>query len=177
MVSLHGSNGHKNCVTDYILFWARLDKVPAQMIVIEKLKVLNNLAQKMNNKPFIIPFVPCESVWTNEYMSNEYICKEALGTLFGLGSHAVGLLVQHAKFHTLPIHGLTGAITPMSVQFEENVVPSLRHFFKNEIVPLAGARPTRYTRDAVTMTTIERDATPDILELDPGVSKRGIYKE
>ena len=47
----------------------------------------------------------------------------------------------------------------MSVQFEENVVPSVRHFFKNEIVPLAGARPTRYTRDAVTRTTIERDAT------------------
>ena len=90
---LHGSDGRKNCVIDYILFWARLDKVPAQMIVIEKLKVLNNLAQKMNNKPFIIPFVPCESVWINEYMSNKYICKEALGTLFGLGPHALRMLV------------------------------------------------------------------------------------
>ena len=37
--SLHGSEGQKNCVIDYILFWARLDKVPRQMIVIEKLKV------------------------------------------------------------------------------------------------------------------------------------------
>ena len=27
------------------------------------------------------------------------------------------------------------------------------------------------------MTTIERDATPDILELDPGVTKRGLSKE
>ena len=27
------------------------------------------------------------------------------------------------------------------------------------------------------MTTIERDATPDILELDPGVTKRGLFKE
>ena len=27
------------------------------------------------------------------------------------------------------------------------------------------------------MTTIERDATTGILELDPGVSKRGLYKE
>ena len=43
--SLHGSNGHKNCVIDYILFWEKLDKVPRQMIVIEKLKVLNNLGQ------------------------------------------------------------------------------------------------------------------------------------
>ena len=137
--SLHDSDRQKNCVIDYILFWAKLDKVPAQMIVIEKLKVLNNVGQLKKTQPFIIPFVPCESEWTNEYMSNEYICKEALGTLFGLGSHAVGSLVRHAKFHALPIHGLTGAITPMSVQFEENVVLSLRHFFKNEIVPLAGA--------------------------------------
>ena len=40
--SLHGSDGRKNCITDYIFFWARLDKVPEQMIIIEKLKVLNN---------------------------------------------------------------------------------------------------------------------------------------
>ena len=33
--SLHGSDGRKNCVIDYILFWAKFDKVPAQMIVIE----------------------------------------------------------------------------------------------------------------------------------------------
>ena len=116
------SNGRKNCVIDYFLFWARLDKVPAQMIVIEKLKVLNNVTIKMNNKPFIIPFVPCQLPWTNEYMSNKYICKEALGTLFGLRPHALKTLVRHAKYHTLPIHGLTGVITPMSVKFQENVI-------------------------------------------------------
>ena len=58
--SLLGSDGQKNWVTNYLLFWARLDKVPAQMIVIEKLKVLNNVGQKKKNKPFIIPFVPCQ---------------------------------------------------------------------------------------------------------------------
>ena len=42
---------------------------------------------------------------------------------------------------------------------------------------MAGARPTQYTRDAVTQTTIERDAKDIILELDPGYSKRGLYKE
>ena len=72
--SLHGSDGQKTCVTDYILFWARLDKVPRQMIVIEKLKVLNYVGQKKNNKPFIIPFVPCHLPWTNEYMLNKHIC-------------------------------------------------------------------------------------------------------
>ena len=63
------------------------------MIVIEKLKVLNNVGQLKKTQPFIIPFVPCQLIWTNEYMPNEYICKEALGTLFGLGPHAVGTLV------------------------------------------------------------------------------------
>ena len=109
-------------------------------------------------------------------MSNEYICKEALGTLFGIGPYALKTLVRHAKYHTLPIHGLTGRVDHKSAKYEENILPSLVHFFKNKIVPLAGARPTQYKRDAVTQTTIERDAT-GILELDPGVSKRGLYKE
>ena len=139
--SLHGSDGRKNCVIDYILFWARLDKVPRQMIVIEKLKVLNNVGQKKNIKPFIIPFVPCQRPWTNEYMSNKYICKEALGTLFGYSPFALKTLVSHAKKHILPIHGLTGKVDSFSAKFQDNVVPSLAHFFKNEIVPLAGARP------------------------------------
>ena len=109
-------------------------------------------------------------------MSNKYICKEALGTLFGLGPHVLKTLVRHAKYHTLPIHGLTGRITPMSDKHAMNILHSLAHFFKNEFLALAGARPTRYTRDVVTQTTIERDVT-GILELDPGVSNRGLYKE
>ena len=101
MVSLHGPDGHKNCVTDYILFWERLDKVvPRTMVIIKKLKILND-GLKKNKKPFIIPFVSCQLIWINEYMLNEYICKEALGTLFGLGSHVLKTLVRHAKIpHT-----------------------------------------------------------------------------
>ena len=109
-------------------------------------------------------------------MSNEYICKEALGILFGFGPKALKVLVLHAKNPTLPIHELTGRITPMSDKYAMNILPSLAHFLKTEIIPLAGARPTWFTRDAVTQTTIMRDAK-DILELDPGVSKRGLYKE
>ena len=75
-------------------------------------------------------------------MSNEYICMEALSTLFGYGPFALKMLVRHAKYHTLPIHGLTGRVDSFSAKFQENVVPSLRHFFKNEIVPLAGERLT-----------------------------------
>ena len=64
----------------------------------------------------------------------------------------------------------------MAVKFEENILPPLAYFFKNKIVPLAGARPTCYTRDAVSETIIERD-TSNIMELDPGVSNCGLYKE
>ena len=79
------------------------------MIVIEKLKVQND-GPKNNKKSFIIPFVTCQQIWTNKYMSNKYICKEALGTLFGYGPKALKALVLHAKNHTLPIHGLTGRV-------------------------------------------------------------------
>ena len=133
-------DGQKNCVIDYILFWARLDKVPRQMIVIEKLKILNDGLNKNNKKPFIIPFVPCQLIWTNKFMTNEFICKEALGTLLGISCIALKTLVLHAKNHTLPIHGLTGRVDSFSANFQENVVPSLAHFFKNKIVPLAGVR-------------------------------------
>ena len=75
-------------------------------------------------------------------MSDKYIYKEALGTLFGFGPKALKALVSHAKNHTLSNHGLTGRITPMSDKYAMNIQPSLAHFFKNEIVPLAGARPT-----------------------------------
>ena len=98
------------------------------MIVIAKLKVLND-GPKNNKKPFIIPFVPYQLVWTNEFMSKEVICKEALGTLFGYGPFALKALVSHAKRKTLPIYGLTGRITPMTVKYEENILPSLAHFF------------------------------------------------
>ena len=120
------------------------------MVVIEKLKVQNN-GPKNKNKSFIIPFVPCQQIWTNKFMSNEYICKEALGTLFGYGPFALKTLVSHTKKHTLPIHELTGRVDSFSAKFQENVVPSLAHFFKNKIVPLAGARPTRYTRQLLVL--------------------------
>ena len=138
--------------------------------------MLNDGLKKNSKKLFIIPFVPCQLIWTSNFMINEFIWKEALSTLLGIGRIALKALVLHTKNHSLPIHGLTGRVDSFSAKFQENVVPSLSHFFKNEIVPLVGAKPTQYTRDVVTCTTIERDAK-DILELYPGVSKRGLYKE
>ena len=166
--------GLNKCVTDYILFWARLDKVPRTMIVIEKLNVLNNGLKKNNNKSFILLFVASQFPWTNKFMKSKFICKEALGTFLGYGHIALKALVSHAKNHTLPIHRLTGRVDPVSTKFEENILPPLAYFFKNKIVPFVGARPTCYTPDAVWQTTIERD-TNNILELDPGVSERGLY--
>ena len=40
---------------------------------------------------------------------------------------------------------------------------------------MTGAQPTRYTRCAVSPTVTERD-TNHIQELDPRVSKRGLFK-
>ena len=117
LVSLHGSNGHKNCITDYILFWARLDKVARTMIVIEKLKILNNGLKKNNKKLFIILFVASQLPLTNKFMTNEFVCKEALGTLFGYSHKVLKPLVSHAKYHTLPIHGSTGRVDPKLAQF------------------------------------------------------------
>ena len=90
-------------------------------------------------------------------MTNKFICKEALGTLFGYGHIALKALAIHThthihintQNHTLPIHGLPGKVDPVSAKFAENLLPSLAYFFKIKIVPLVGARPTRYTRDSV----------------------------
>ena len=54
-------------------------------------------------------------------------------------------------------------------------MPPLAYFLKNQILPIAGARPTQYTSYTVSKNEIERD-TNDIMKLDPGVSKRGLYK-
>ena len=64
----------------------------------------------------------------------------------------------------------------MAVKFRENVLPSLTYLFKNQIFPMAGSRCTQFTCCTVSQTVIERD-TNDIMELDLGVSKRGLYKE
>ena len=117
-----------------------------------------------------------EDKWMNEFYANIFICKEALGTVVGIGCKAMPALVDHASHHTLPIHELTGRVPEFKTKFRENVVPPLPYFFMNQIVPMAGARPTRYTRCAVSRTVSERD-TNDIMELDPVVTKRGLFKE
>ena len=79
--------------------------------------------------------------------------------------------------HTLlPIHQLTGRVPEFNTKFQENVVPRLDYFFKNQMLPMAGAKPTWYTRCVVSWTVTERD-TNDVMELDPGVTKRGLFKE
>ena len=46
----------------------------------------------------------------------------------------------------------------------------------NQILPMAGARPTQYTRCAVSSTVIERDKN-GTMELALGALKRNLYKE
>ena len=124
----------------------------------------------------MLPFVASNDEWMNEFLKSVFICKEVRGTLFGICCNGMPALVQHAVHHTLPINGLTGRVPEFKTKFQENVVPSLAYFFKNHILLMAGARPTRCTRCAVSQAITERD-TNEIMELDPGVSKRGLFKE
>ena len=65
-------------------------------------------------------------------MSNEFICKEVLGTLFGYGHIELKALVSHVQNHTLPIHGSTGRVDPFSAKFAENILPSLPYFLSTK---------------------------------------------
>ena len=109
------------------------------MIIIEKLKVLLDVQNRNNPKPFILPFVATDNGWMNKFYKSVFICKEALGTVFGIGPKAMAILVDHAIYHTLPIHGLTGRVPEVNTKFQENIVPPLAYLFKNQILPIAGA--------------------------------------
>ena len=104
-----------------------------------------DVRNRNNPKPFMLPFVATSDGWQNEFLKNVFICKEALGTLFGIGRYAMMALVQHAVKHTLPIHGLTGIVPEHYKNYQQDVVPPLAYFFKNHILPMAGACPTQYT--------------------------------
>ena len=173
---LHRDDDHKKCVAGYVLFFEKLDKGRRSMIIIEILKVLFDVQNRNNPKPFMLRFVASDDGWINELLQNVFICKKALGALFGIGREKMRVLVQHAVNHTLLIHGLTRRVPEFNTKFQQNVVPPLAYFFKNHILSMAGVQPTQYTCWAVTQTVTERD-TNHIQELDPIVSKRGLFKE
>ena len=102
---LHGDDDHKGCVANYILFFVKLCKRGRSMVIIEKLKVLLDVQNRNNLTPFILPFVAIEDDdrMMNNFYKSVFICKEALGTVFGIGRKAMTTLVNHAIHHTLPI--------------------------------------------------------------------------
>ena len=52
-------------------------------------------------------------------MTNEFICKEAIGTLFGYGHIALKALVSHAKNHTLPMDESTRRVVHSLLRFKK----------------------------------------------------------
>ena len=70
-------------------------------------------------RPFILPFVAIQDddSMLNHFYKSVFICKEALGTVFGIGRKAMTALVDHANHHTLPIHGLTGRVPEFRTEF------------------------------------------------------------
>ena len=61
------------------------------MIIIEKLKVLLDVRNINNPRPFILPFVATQDDdrMMNHFYKSVFICKEALGTVFGIGRKAI----------------------------------------------------------------------------------------
>ena len=82
-------------------------------------------------------------------------------------------LMNRIKTGTLPIHMNLGRHHQTNL-FVETILPHLQSFFADEVLSLAGPRPTRYCRDTVRNIIIERDVA-NVMELDPGISKRRIY--
>ena len=55
--TIHRVYSKKKSVAYYILFFAKLDKRGGSMIIIEKLKVMLDVRNRNNPKPFMLPFV------------------------------------------------------------------------------------------------------------------------
>ena len=96
------------------------------------MKVLLDVQNRSNKKPFILPLVASQDGWINEFLKNVFICKEALEILFGIGHEGMRVLVQHTNHNTLPIHELSERFPKVTTKFQENVVPPFAYFFKNQ---------------------------------------------
>ena len=64
-------------VADYIIVWPKLNKLARLLIVIEKLKVLNDVLNK-NKKPFMLSFVASQEARTNKFLKMYLFAKKLL---------------------------------------------------------------------------------------------------
>jgi hypothetical protein len=182
--TLQGDSNAMDAIGSYILFWAKLNPLQQKIMLIEKIKAIHVAERLIGRqllcstievtKPFQLPFYATEIAETNSKLSSICICKHSLAALHSYGIKAFISLEKHAKENTMPTHGNVGKLSKQTLDHRNNVVPLIKDFFVNDILPLAGPRPTRWTRDAVTKTIQVRD-TADIEELDPGWSKRRLY--
>ena len=81
--------------------------------------------------------------------------------------------MKHITTGTIPIHQNLGRRQQTDL-FVETILPHLCSFFEEEVLPFTGARPTRYCRDMIRNVIIKRNVA-NVMELDPGMSKRKIY--
>jgi len=177
---LQGDASCKTAVASYIFVWASLDKLPQQIMLIEQIKLVNRFclspgaSSYRNMTPFLIPFYS-DDVTVKEKLQPITICKHAFAALHNIGFTSWSRLKHHAETNTLPVHGNVGMISERDKKYRELVLPFLKDYFTKEVIPLAGARPTRFTRDTVLKRIEVRDVA-DIMELDPGNSKRRLYR-
>jgi len=87
----------------------------------------------------------------------------------------LGALECHAKDNTFSVYGNVGQIGGRHKKYNKQILPFLQHYFTNEVIPLAGARPTQFTHDTV-LERIEVRDSRNVLGLDLSDSKHRLYR-
>ena len=77
------------------------------------------------------------------------------------------------------IHGYAskrkGKIPKVIEEYQQVVIPVLKRYFDEDVLPNADPRPTVFVRDVVTnKISIARDGT-NVQELDPGMTKNRLF--
>mgnify|MGYP005727013945 CR=1 FL=1 len=93
----------KYAVASYILAVSKMKRLPAKMLMMEKMKVAEGWIKSDDlPQPFVIPFIVKSSnhlrdIRDADILRNTRICKHAFGTLHMYGKFAMKTLMKHIK--------------------------------------------------------------------------------
>ena len=167
----------KEAMTLYILAWSKMERIPQKMLLMEITKVVKGWKKtETSAQPFAVPFIVDSgtrgnNIRTFKLLTTQRICQHALGTIHIYWEKVTRTLLRHVDNNTLPVHMNTRG-NFSNFNFEKRMLPCLRDFFKNETLPLSGPRSSWYTCNNVTESINE---IANIIKLDPGIFKRGLY--
>ena len=179
---LNGNHAAKIAVANSIMQWVASPTFNQKQLLIqqiqfvEDMKVYNAQAKtrRVVDHLYRIPFVCGEDEEANKILISTRICQHAFAAIYRHGAKAFVTLPKNAANNTTPVHGNTGKLSKQTQRIRYEVEPRLKEHFTKKILPLSGPRPTRFTACKVAKRIITRD-TNDIMELDPGNTKRRLY--